>query len=232
MGIYCQYPNPVVGGGDPKPYAGANAAWLMDEASGPIVDIINGISVTNDGTGPYNQACGIWTPGISFDGASGFHVNVSHSELALGAAQSLNLFVVVKYVSGNGVLIQTTSSGTGNPGYDLRMSSSSLTCEIVCTDTTYSNAAQWSRAENAALDACYDGNAHSLEIILNRTLNTANLKCDGVLVTIQDIDISAINGKAIGATGIGVGCDYRGTFAGLLTGTIGFIRQTNAASYP
>lgn len=207
---------------------GSVGAWLLDEASGNVSDIIGGVSLTPYGNETYGQTgSGIYDPGIKIGNAGGFYKRSATAALEPGT-NDFNVFIVeridVVTNDSNQVTYGTGIANSNVPGFEIAWvpaggnTINQRRLFIRATDGTQ----VLSTITSAALtNAHRDGAVHSYETQWDRS-GSVNVLLDGV--SVGSVSIASLDGKSVTSTGVGIGQDYRFAVRNNQS-TIFFIRQ-------
>ncbi len=171
--------------------------WLMDEASGAIVDKVAALSCAVTGTPTYNVletgSFAGWSPGITYaDAGTQKHLNgTPGTQFNLGA--STNVTIELAFTKGaiTGTRFLCSFYTDLGGGYHLRLNSAgsvifTLTAsDLTSVAATYNLPATWS-----------DGKPHKIRAIGDRTALLAKIYCDGLLLG-TPTDLSILDGLTI-----------------------------------
>ena len=231
----------VSSSGKPETCSGASACWLMDEASGSIVDFIGGVTLAQYNAANTYGVTGFtnFDPGITMNPtAGGFYkaLGAANPSLSFGTGSG-NIFLALRVNgTGYGDVFLTCVPETGNVGWAIRYqytadaANSGVLLQLIATDST-TVTANWYGAE--AGNAVFNGGFHTWEFRINRTTGVVTLLVDGI--SQGDVSIATLAGKSIdttAASGIGLGNDFRPGINRNVPLTVSFVRVYKGATYP
>lgn len=191
------------------------AQFLMDEASGAIVDEVASLSCAVTGSPTYNvtaitqDSFNGWLPGITYaDGTTQKHLNSTPgSQVALGLEDgTVEIgFSFVNASSSNRFLLGCFDNSVG--GYLVRLNpgSNQLICSAMGDDLTQVN------STGNLPTAWRDGNPHKIRFIIDRTGMLLKQYFDGILL--NQADLSLLDGINIPGPNVCIGNLTGGTLS-------------------